>query len=114
LLGDLDLAEEAMYEAFAVALETWPQAGLPNIDMNDMDALWNGLGIDTSDWLPTDPYAANKGNYHEFSMLYTAQGFIAFQREYRLEQLDQLIEGGRITERTSRQAFDPRRNLSPL
>lgn len=29
LLGDLDLAEEAMHEAFAAALETWPQTGLP-------------------------------------------------------------------------------------
>ena len=29
LLGDLDLAEEAMHEAFAVALDTWPQAGVP-------------------------------------------------------------------------------------
>ena len=25
LLGDLDLAEEAMHEAFAAALESWPQ-----------------------------------------------------------------------------------------
>ncbi len=30
LLSDFDLAEEAMHEAFAAALETWPQAGLPN------------------------------------------------------------------------------------
>ena len=30
LLGDLDLAEEAMHEAFAAALEKWPQTGLPN------------------------------------------------------------------------------------
>jgi RNA polymerase sigma-70 factor (ECF subfamily) len=30
LLGDLDLAEEAMHEAFAAALETWPQSGLPD------------------------------------------------------------------------------------
>jgi RNA polymerase sigma-70 factor (ECF subfamily) len=29
LLGDLDLAEEAMHEAFAAALDTWPQAGVP-------------------------------------------------------------------------------------
>ena len=29
MLGDLDLAEEAMHEAFAAALETWPQTGLP-------------------------------------------------------------------------------------
>src|SRR5579875_2376517 len=29
LLGDLDLAEEAMHEAFAAALETWGQAGIP-------------------------------------------------------------------------------------
>jgi RNA polymerase sigma-70 factor (ECF subfamily) len=29
LLGDLDLAEEAMHEAFAVALESWPQTGVP-------------------------------------------------------------------------------------
>jgi len=29
LLGDLDLAEEAMHEAFAAALSTWPQSGVP-------------------------------------------------------------------------------------
>ena len=29
LLGDLDLAEEAMHEAFAAALESWPEAGVP-------------------------------------------------------------------------------------
>src|ERR1041385_2877190 len=30
LLGDLDLAEEAMHEAFAAALESWPKAGVPD------------------------------------------------------------------------------------
>ena len=30
LLGDLDVAEEAMHEAFATALDTWPQAGVPD------------------------------------------------------------------------------------
>lgn len=30
LLGDFDLAEEVMHEAFAVALDTWPQAGVPD------------------------------------------------------------------------------------
>ncbi len=30
LFGDLDLAEEVMHEAFAAALETWPQTGLPD------------------------------------------------------------------------------------
>src|SRR5947209_13848724 len=30
LLGDLDLAEEAMHEAFAAALETWSQTGVPD------------------------------------------------------------------------------------
>ena len=29
LLGDLDLAEEAMHEAFAAALECWPETGIP-------------------------------------------------------------------------------------
>jgi RNA polymerase sigma-70 factor (ECF subfamily) len=29
LLRDLDLAEEAMHEAFAAALHTWPQTGIP-------------------------------------------------------------------------------------
>src|SRR5258708_2720677 len=29
LLGDLDLAQEAMHEAFAAALYTWPQTGIP-------------------------------------------------------------------------------------
>ena len=29
LLGDLDLAEEAMHEAFAAALEAWPRSGIP-------------------------------------------------------------------------------------
>ena len=30
LVGDLDLAEDVMHEAFAAALETWPQTGLPD------------------------------------------------------------------------------------
>jgi RNA polymerase sigma-70 factor (ECF subfamily) len=30
LLGDLNLAEESMHEAFAAALETWPQTGIPD------------------------------------------------------------------------------------
>jgi RNA polymerase sigma-70 factor, ECF subfamily len=30
LLGDLDLAEEAMHEAVAAALESWPQTGIPD------------------------------------------------------------------------------------
>ncbi len=29
LLGDLDLAEESMHEAFATALDTWPKTGVP-------------------------------------------------------------------------------------
>src|SRR5215472_12390536 len=30
LLGDLDLAEETMHEAFAAALESWSQTGIPD------------------------------------------------------------------------------------
>jgi len=30
LLGDLDIAEEAMHEAFAAALHKWPQTGVPD------------------------------------------------------------------------------------
>src|SRR5215471_10589756 len=30
LLGDLDLAEESMHEAFAAALEFWSQTGIPD------------------------------------------------------------------------------------
>jgi len=30
LLGDFDLAEEAMHEAFATALSVWPQSGVPD------------------------------------------------------------------------------------
>jgi RNA polymerase sigma-70 factor, ECF subfamily len=30
LLGDLDLAEESMHEAFANALDTWPKTGIPD------------------------------------------------------------------------------------
>jgi len=30
LLGDLDLAEEAMHEAFAAALSKWPSSGVPD------------------------------------------------------------------------------------
>src|ERR1700759_2804935 len=29
LLGDFDLAEEAMHEAFAAALSVWPKSGVP-------------------------------------------------------------------------------------
>src|SRR6185503_15541306 len=30
LLGDFDLAEEAMHEAFAAALSVWPSSGVPD------------------------------------------------------------------------------------
>lgn len=30
LLGDMDLAEESMHEAFAAAVETWPRNGIPD------------------------------------------------------------------------------------
>ena len=30
LLGDFDLAEEALQDAFATALETWPRDGVPD------------------------------------------------------------------------------------
>src|SRR5215469_11872437 len=30
LLGDFDLAEEAMHEAFAAALSSWPKSGVPD------------------------------------------------------------------------------------
>ncbi|MEO8541833.1 MAG: RNA polymerase sigma factor [bacterium] len=30
LLGDLDLAEESMHDAFAAALDTWPKTGIPD------------------------------------------------------------------------------------
>jgi RNA polymerase sigma-70 factor (ECF subfamily) len=30
LLGDFDLAEEAMHEAFAIALSSWPRSGVPD------------------------------------------------------------------------------------
>jgi RNA polymerase sigma-70 factor (ECF subfamily) len=40
LLGDLDVAEEAMHEAFAAALDTWPQAGVP--DKPRLEARING------------------------------------------------------------------------
>ncbi|MGC1685066.1 MAG: hypothetical protein WA734_05555, partial [Candidatus Acidiferrales bacterium] len=30
LLGDFDLAEEAMHEAFAAALSVWPASGVPS------------------------------------------------------------------------------------
>src|SRR5215475_12172680 len=30
LLGDLDLAEESMHEAFAAALDTWPKTAIPD------------------------------------------------------------------------------------
>src|SRR5262249_17873557 len=30
LLGDFDLAEEAMHEAFAAAVSSWPKSGVPD------------------------------------------------------------------------------------
>src|SRR5579872_1010316 len=30
LLGDIDLAEESMHEAFAAALDTWAKTGIPD------------------------------------------------------------------------------------
>jgi RNA polymerase sigma-70 factor, ECF subfamily len=36
LLGDFDLAEEAMHEAFAAALSLWPRSGYPSASLPDM------------------------------------------------------------------------------
>ena len=30
ILGDFDLAEEALHDAFRAAIEQWPNAGVPN------------------------------------------------------------------------------------
>jgi RNA polymerase sigma-70 factor (ECF subfamily) len=60
LLGDMDLAEEAMHEAFAAALESWPKTGIPDnprpwlistarfkaIDVMRRCARFNGAQID--------------------------------------------------------------------
>src|ERR1044072_1350601 len=46
LLGDLDLAEEAMHEAFAAALETWPHTGLPDKPRPWLISTWRFKAID--------------------------------------------------------------------
>jgi hypothetical protein len=68
-----------------------PLSRISVIAKGDMDALWHHLGIDTSDWEPTDPFGVQKTSGTDFPMLYAAQGFIAFEREYSSEQLKQLI-----------------------
>jgi hypothetical protein len=70
---------------------TVPLKRIAVIDMRDMNALWDALGIDTSDWLPTDPYGMDKGDVQNFPMLYAALGYIMFERAYQSEQLEELI-----------------------
>jgi hypothetical protein len=61
------------------------------IMQSDMELLWQELGISTNDWSPLDPFGIQERNQPGFPMLYAAQGFIAFEREYTSEELDQLI-----------------------
>lgn len=46
LLGDLDLAEEALHEAFAAAVEQWPQDGIPDSPRAWLIAVGRMRGID--------------------------------------------------------------------
>jgi RNA polymerase sigma-70 factor (ECF subfamily) len=47
LLGDLDLAEEAMHEAFAAALKSWPETGIPDKPRPWLISTGRFKGIDT-------------------------------------------------------------------
>lgn len=47
LLGDLDLAEEALHEAFAAAVEKWPQDAIPDSPRAWLIAVGRMRGIDT-------------------------------------------------------------------
>jgi RNA polymerase sigma-70 factor (ECF subfamily) len=76
LLGDLDLAEEAMQEAFAAALESWPQSGIPDnprpwlistarfkaIDAMRRRARFNGAQRDLNAHMESRVYDAPTGN----------------------------------------------------
>ena len=57
LLGNFDLAEEAVHDAFAAAIEEWPKRGMP-------DSPWRWLvSADTSTlaagWRVGDPFASH-------------------------------------------------------
>lgn len=47
LLGDLDLAEEAMHEAFAAAVEQWPRDGVPSNPRSWLVSVGRFKAIDT-------------------------------------------------------------------
>src|SRR5437879_9725314 len=47
LLGDFDLAEEAMHEAFAAALSLWPRSGVPDNPRPWLISTARFKGIDT-------------------------------------------------------------------
>jgi RNA polymerase sigma-70 factor (ECF subfamily) len=47
LLGDFDLAEEALHEAFAAAIEQWPRDGVPNSPRAWLVTVGRLRGIDT-------------------------------------------------------------------
>jgi RNA polymerase sigma-70 factor (ECF subfamily) len=42
LLGNLDRVEESMHEAFAAALRTWPQTGIPEKPPAHIDCAFQG------------------------------------------------------------------------
>lgn len=65
-----------------------PLKKLAVIAKPDMELLWSDLGIDTSVWPPVASLRAHRTN---FPMLYASQGYIAFEREYRSEELNMLI-----------------------
>jgi hypothetical protein len=68
--------------------ERMPLHEIAVIPKEEMESLWSDLGIDTSDWSPIDPYGEGKTDFPE---IYAAQGYIAFEREYRADELDELI-----------------------
>jgi RNA polymerase sigma-70 factor (ECF subfamily) len=89
LLGDLDLAEEAMHEAFAAALEFWPQAGIPDSPRPWLIATARNKAIDG-----IRRRARFDGTQKDFALYTEARGNEARIKELALD--DEEIEDDRL------------------
>ena len=89
LLGELDLAEEAMHEAFATALESWPNTGIPDSPRPWLIATARNKAIDV-----IRRRARFDGTQRDFALYTEANSNEARIREASLD--DQEIEDDRL------------------
>jgi RNA polymerase sigma-70 factor (ECF subfamily) len=90
LLGDFDLAEEAMHEAFAAALSLWPRSGVPG---NPRPWLISTARFKAIDTLRRHRRARFDASEDELVRYLEAQSSSRFNAEARSNEADHLEDG---------------------